>query len=249
MKIRSQRITRWLAWGTVRLFQLLFLTCRKIYLAPEPWLHLNHPSTPDDPHGVLCVWHDMLILPTFGAIKRNRRRSCCLVSQHQDGTYLAVSMDLLQYSTVRGSTRRGGAAALKQMLDDTAGKNIVITPDGPSGPRRQLKPGAIYVASQTGRPICAGAYACKSAWRIPGRWTDMVIPKPFTTMYIVTGPPIHVPPDLSRDELNEYVALVQSAMDDLSDQVERLARGEIDAIDFTAVPTSIDAPRQLHACA
>ncbi len=233
MKIRSHLLTRWISWFIVRASELLFRTCRLVYLAPEPWLSMDYVGElGDTSYGVLCVWHDMLIIPTMASPVGSRRRTCCLVSKHQDGSYLAEAMDFLGYTTVRGSTKRGGAGALKQLMADTAGKHIVITPDGPRGPRRQLKPGAVFVASQTGRPICAGAFACSSAWRIPGSWTDMVVPKPFSTVYLVTGTPMYVPPDLTREQLAQCVAQVQSAMDRLSDQVERLARGEIEKLVF-----------------
>lgn len=233
VKIRSRWLTRWISWGVVRTGQLLSRTCRLVYLAPEPWLRLNDAATPhESPPSVMCVWHDALLIPTMCVIEPIRRRTCCLVSQHQDGSFLAEAMDLLGYTTVRGSTRRGGAAAVKKLVDNTAGKHIVITPDGPLGPRRKLKSGAIYVASQTGRAICPGAFACRSGWRIQGKWTDMLIPRPFTTVYLVTGAPIAVPPDLPRSELERYVSLVQAAMDDLTDQAERLARGEIERIEF-----------------
>jgi lysophospholipid acyltransferase (LPLAT)-like uncharacterized protein len=204
------------------------------YLAPEPWLIMDRPADPSESRRVVCcVWHDALLIPTMVVHETHRRQTCCLVSKHQDGSFLAEAMDFLGYTTVRGSSRRGGAGAVKQLLDDTAGKHIVITPDGPRGPRRQLKPGAIYVASQTGRPLIVGAYACRSGWRVQGSWTDMLIPKPFTTVYCVISTPIFVPPDLSRAELDRYVAMAQSALDDLTEQVERLARGEIERIDFT----------------
>lgn len=208
-------------------------SCRLVYLAPEPWLRLDYVSEPEDERrGILCVWHDLLLIPTFAALGAKRGKTCCLVSQHQDGTYLAEAMNFLGYSTVRGSSRRGGAGAVKQLLEDTAGKHIVITPDGPRGPRRELKLGAIYVASQTGRPIAPGAYASLNAWRIQGSWTDAMIPKPFSTVYVVTGPAITVPPDLSREQLDQYRELLQGMMDRLHDQVDRLARGEIDHIEF-----------------
>jgi lysophospholipid acyltransferase (LPLAT)-like uncharacterized protein len=242
MKIRSQRLTRWLAWLVVRMYQLLFRTCRLVYLAPEPWLKLNSVAGPDDARrGILCVWHDVLLIPTFAGVPAARRQTCCLVSKHQDGTYLAEVMGFLGYTTVRGSSKRGGAGAVKQMLEDTAGRHIVITPDGPRGPRRKMKPGAVYVATQTGRPISAGAYACRRAWRIPADWTDFVIPKPFTTIYVVTGTPFYVPPDLTRDQLEEWVLRMQEAMDRLSDQVERLARGEIVRIEFAPPAEAIRA--------
>ena len=60
----------------------------------------------------------------------------------------------------------------------------------------------------------------------------MVIPKPFTTVYLVTGTPISLPANATREQLDQAVARMQDAMDRLSDQVERLARGEIDRIIF-----------------
>ena len=235
VKIRSRLLTRLLAWLVVKTIQLLFRSCRIACLAPEPWLRVDCADPEESRRGVLCVWHDSLVIPTFVPRRISRARTCCLVSQHQDGTYLAEVMSFLGYATVRGSSKRGGAGALKQLLDDTAGKHIVITPDGPRGPRRKLKPGAIYVASQTGRPLCVSASACRRFWSIAGRWTDMVIPKPFTTVYCVTESPIFVPPNLSREDLQRYLDLAQTAMDRLNDQVERLARGEIGRIDFDGV--------------
>jgi len=94
--------------------------------------------------------------------------------------------------------------------------------------------GAIYVASQTGRLLCPAPFVCRRGWRIAGRWTDMLIPWPFTTVYLVTGQPITMPPDLSRGELGLYMSRIQIAMDELTDQAERFARGETDQIEFAA---------------
>jgi lysophospholipid acyltransferase (LPLAT)-like uncharacterized protein len=209
------------------IFRALLATCRKVHLAPESRLTLVYPPKDAGPERfILCTWHDALIVPTFVSPAPNRRQTCCLVSKHQDGGYLADAMAILGYRTVRGSTSRGGAQAIKQLMDDTAGMHIVITPDGPRGPRREIKPGAVFLASQTGRRICTGAYACRHEWRIKGSWTDMAIPKPFTTIYLLTGAPITVPPNLPRIELDRYVQIVQTEMDRLTAEAEALTRGE-----------------------
>ena len=143
-------------------------------------------------------------------------------------------MALLGYSTVRGSSRRGGANALRQLLDDTAGKHIVFTPDGPCGPRRQLKQGCVFVASQLGRSLLPGAFVATKAWRPKGKWTDLAIPKPFSTIYVITGEAIAIPSDLTREQLSDYIALAQQAMDRLSEQVERMLSGK------QPPPTEID---------
>ena len=227
MRIRS----RWVAWAAasvaVGLTKLLFLTCRKIYLGVDDNTKLNHVPGPDEPERyVLCVWHDALLVPTFAAPRALREMTCCLVSQHQDGSYLANAMALLGYSTVRGSSRRGGAQAVRQLLEDTAGKHIVFTPDGPVGPRRELKQGPVYIASQLGRRILPGAYSATRAWRPKGRWTDILIPKPFSTVYVAMGTPIFIPAELSRDQIDSYIERVQQAMDQLNERIDKMARGE-----------------------
>ena len=227
MKIRS----RWLTWiaaaSVVGLSKLLFATCRKVYVGVDERRRLDYVPPPDDPERfILCVWHDELLIPTFAAPRGLREQTCCLVSQHQDGSYLANAMALLGYSTVRGSSRRGGATALRQLLDDTAGKHIVFTPDGPCGPRRQLKQGCVFVASQLGRSLLPGAFVATRVWRPKGKWTDLLIPKPFSTVYVVMGEPIAIPGDLSREQLDHYIALAQQAMDRLNDQAQRMLGGE-----------------------
>ncbi len=203
----------------VGLLRLLFATCRRVYHAPDPKYRLD--SLSEDPERfILCVWHDGLIIPTFGTRRVTRERACSLVSRHQDGTYLADAMALLGFRTVRGSTNKGGAQALRQLITDTEGLHINITPDGPRGPRREVKPGIVYLASQTGRRILVTAFTCDRGWRIRGSWTDALLPYPFTTVHLWTGGPLTIPPDLSRDALAAEVARVQQAMDDLNAEAE-----------------------------
>jgi lysophospholipid acyltransferase (LPLAT)-like uncharacterized protein len=71
-----------------------------------------------------------------------------------------------------------------------------------------------------------GAFVAKSGWRIRAQWTDMLIPLPFTTIYIVTGEPITIPAGLSRKELAGYVSLAQDAMDRLNDEAEKICAGK-----------------------
>ena len=184
-----------------------------------------NPSV-DDEYFVLCVWHDALLLPTFAAPRWLRQRCCCLVSQHQDGSYLADAMAWMDYTTVRGSTKRGGVEALRQLVNDTAGKHIIVTPDGPRGPRRTLKHGAAFIAAQTGRRLLPGAFVVNRGWRIPGSWTDLLVPMPFTTVYIMTGEPISIPEGISRTELGSYVMAAQQAMDVLNAEADRMVNAK-----------------------
>jgi lysophospholipid acyltransferase (LPLAT)-like uncharacterized protein len=78
-----------------------------------------------------------------------------------------------------------------------------------------MSPGIVYLASRSGSSIVPTAFACSRSWRIPGSWTDLVIPQPFSEVVLLSGDPIKVPAGLARADLNDYVARVQAAMDSL----------------------------------
>jgi lysophospholipid acyltransferase (LPLAT)-like uncharacterized protein len=205
-------------WG-----RALFRTLRIECIEADP---STNPYSGDGPAVIYSVWHDVMLFPLFAG---RHRRTVALVSKHHDGSFLAASMRRLNIGLVRGSSSRGGAAAVREMLDLPADKNIVMTPDGPRGPRRQIKLGLVFLASHCGRPIVPTAFTAARAWRVKGTWTDLLIPRPFSTVYALTGQPMVIKPNLSRAELLEAQTQVQAAMDALDADAERLARGGVPA--------------------
>ncbi|HAN93250.1 MAG TPA: hypothetical protein DCQ33_14390, partial [Nitrospira sp.] len=62
---------------------------------------------------------------------------------------------------VRGSSTRGGAEAFRQLIRlGRSGGNLVLTPDGPKGPRQVVKVGVVQLARATGLPIIPMAFGC-----------------------------------------------------------------------------------------
>ena len=232
MKIRSRILTKLAAGLAVLVVRLLFATCRRRIRPEVPGI--NPYDGTGDRRYLFCVWHDQILMTCFTGRPQNMAG---LVSRHQDGSYLADTMKLLGITPVRGSSSRGGAQAMRQMLDVARDLHIAITPDGPRGPRRQAKGGIVFLASQTGRAIVPTAYACRRAWRIKGSWTDMLVPQPFTTIYTLGGRPLEVPPNLTREQLEHYTARLQSEMDRLDTDLHRWLGGEI------AMSTSVGSQR------
>lgn len=220
MKIRSRRLIRLLARLIAAACRALFATTRVEIQAARPGISPYEDS--GDQKYLYCIWHDSILGPIFGGRCVDM---AALVSRHGDGSYVADALECVDITPIRGSSSRGGAAALREMLDAARNKDIAIATDGPRGPRREVKLGIIYLASQTGRPIVPTAFSARRGWRVRGRWTDLLIPMPFTKVWLLGGKPIHVPARLTRDELTSYRDQVQQAMETLTARADGLARG------------------------
>jgi hypothetical protein len=157
---------------------------------------------------IFALWHARL-LPL--AYTHRGRGVVLLVSRHRDGEIIARVIQRLGYLTVRGSSTRGGEASLRAMVALAPGHSLGITPDGPRGPREQLKPGVVALASLTGLPVVPVAAADSGAWVLRS-WDGFRVPRPFARIVVAHGEPIHVPPSLSAAETEGWRLRVESAL-------------------------------------
>ncbi|MBD3673075.1 MAG: lysophospholipid acyltransferase family protein [Planctomycetaceae bacterium] len=232
MKIRNPRLTRLLAWCLGKSLRLLSRTVR--YHLHEEFAGVS-PISPDCRTPCLyALWHDQTLMPiTFRIGISDPDKilpSRALVSKHQDGSWLTELMKHFHLGAIRGSSSKGGAAALRKLLETSEEGHIVITPDGPRGPRHKVKPGIVYLASATGIPIVVNANAVDRYWDIQGSWTNQIVPKPFSNVFLLTGAPIHVPPEITREQMEQYQTLLESELERLHVLAERIASGEISEI-------------------
>ena len=245
MKIRNPTLNRLLARFAARLLTVWLRTCRvEAFAAPgtSPFAgRLGEPGRPSvsrrfggwglkkdvgpHVHGFFPFWHEWIVPHVFA---RPHASMAGLISQHRDGGYLADAMTAVGLKTVRGSTSRGGAAAVKQILAECDAWDVGITPDGPRGPRRELKPGVAFLASRTGRPVVPTAVACSSAWVVKGSWTDLVLPKPFSRIVFCGGPAIYLPADADREELNAWCRRIETAIAVQESRAGTIAAGQAD---------------------
>ena len=140
------------------------------------------------PH-VFLLWHEVL-LPLLW---QHRRQSIAIVvSEAREGQYLADFAATLGYRTVRGSSTRGAARALLGAVRELqAGHAVAFTPDGPRGPRRELKPGVVAAAQRGGAVIVPLHAEADRAWRLDS-WDRFMIPKPAARVRITYGRPFEV---------------------------------------------------------
>lgn len=148
---------------------------------------------------LLAAWHGQL----FAAVMANRHRGfSAMASTHGDADLIARMMTSWGYSFVRGSSSKGGLAALLQMVEHLRdGRHFAITPDGPRGPRGVPKPGALVAAVRAGVPIIPVHFAVSRAWRF-NSWDRFCIPKPFARVRAIYGD-AWIPPDTSEASMAE----------------------------------------------
>lgn len=189
------------------------LDCR--FIAEDP------RSLPDNlgQNGIYLTWHENLLFPTTAY---TRNKVAALISNHRDGELIARVLKMMGTPSVRGSTNRKGTTGLRNLMRRGKVMHVAITPDGPRGPRRVVKLGAVYLASRNGMPIIPVGCAFTKAKRA-GSWDHMALPIPGAKGYCVIGPPISVPADVSMDDLESHRQTVQAAMDRVQQRAESLA--------------------------
>lgn len=174
-----------------------------------------------DRRALYLFWHETILLPAYS---HTRQKIPILVSTHRDGELITQVIRMLGGLALRGSSTRGGARAVREMLREAKLRHLALTPDGPLGPRRQIQDGAVYLASRAQLPVVPAGFAC-SACRRAKSWDRMIIPRPFADAWCVVGEPIDVPEDLTRDQLSQYRSRIQRAMDAVQAQAEDFAAG------------------------
>ena len=107
---------------------------------------------------IIAFWHGrQLMMP----LAYRGRKAYILISQHRDGELIQRIVSRFGFHAVRGSTTRGGASALRRLIVvGRAGGDVVVTPDGPKGPRQVAQPGVVQLAKATGLPIVPLTFAC-----------------------------------------------------------------------------------------
>lgn len=130
------------------------------------------------------LWHNRLFLAAEIFRRFRRRPVCALVSTSRDGAWLTAFFELMGLRAVRGSSSRGGRQAAHGLVAALrTGHDVGITPDGPRGPRYELKPGTVTVARRSRADVLLIGARFGPAWRLRS-WDGFYVPRPFSTVWI-----------------------------------------------------------------
>jgi len=138
------RLVPWLGYGVIRVLRwTMRITTQNSKVADDFWK--------EGQNFIAAFWHGRQLMMPFA---NKGKRISILISQHRDGELIARTVARFGFHAERGSTTRGGAAALRRLVRRArAGDLVVMTPDGPRGPRHVVQPGVLTLAMLTGLPI------------------------------------------------------------------------------------------------
>ena len=163
---------------------------------------------------MLAFWHEYNLVAAIAAWRLRRHRYHISFSTQ---TFRGQVMDAMLAALGSGSValpaegERSEAARLSLELARLGreGASPVISPDGPVGPYRHAKPGALIVAREAGIPIQPWAVAARPAIRLNGRWDRHIVPLPFCRLRVIEGAPMTI---AARDRLRPKLAELQAEM-------------------------------------
>ena len=172
---------------------------------------------------VLAFWHEYNLVAAIAALRlRRHRHHVSFSTQTFRGEVMTAFLEALDAGSVALPAEKDRAGATRLTLEmgrlGREGASVVISPDGPLGPYRRAKPGALIVARESGLRLQPWAVVARPAIRLSRRWDRHIVPLPFCRLAVMEAEPIPVAP---RQPLRPLLARLQAALDEVAARADR----------------------------
>lgn len=176
----------------------------------------------DDPV-VLAFWHEYNLAAAIAAWRlRRHRHHVSFSTRGFRGEVMTAMLAALDAGSVplpdEGARAESARLAGELAVIGRAGSSPVISPDGPFGPYRRAKPGALIVARESGLEIQPWAVVAEPAIRLSGRWDRHLVPLPFCRIRVLQGRPVALAPGA---RLRPAIAALQDELDRVATAADR----------------------------
>ncbi len=136
---------------------------------------------------LLCAWHQQF----FSAIRHFQSyrsyNPSIMISRSSDGALIAGVAERTGWHTARGSSSKGGQAALRHVIVNLQNSKLAAhIVDGPRGPAGEVKAGVIRMAHLTDSVIVPVYASAGKGWYF-NSWDRFMLPKPFSKVHIRFG--------------------------------------------------------------
>jgi len=156
-----------------------YLLMRFFWYTSKKNFHIEGEIT--QKQSIVVCWHaELLMSPQAYRYFHKKQHASAIMSRHFDGDMIAKSLMNFSINPLRGSSSRGAKQVLLEAFRALKkGDDLLVTPDGPRGPRHHISNGAIALAHKAKAPVLTVHFRPKSYWSLKS-WDKFIIPKPFT---------------------------------------------------------------------
>jgi lysophospholipid acyltransferase (LPLAT)-like uncharacterized protein len=207
------------------LASLLVQAVGRLLLSTYRFTVVNAEGLASEEPRIFTFWHNQLVGCGWLLYRRLVRRGkplVLIVSLSRDGEVTARAAARTGFLVARGSSNKGGLGALRtaRKFIKNERASVLTAADGSQGPIYECQPGTIVLSQVTGAPVVPMAFATRHSWRVRS-WDRLVIPRPFSKIFVLFGEPQVYPSRLSTAELEQAAADLKQQLDRLAPAVER----------------------------
>ncbi|HET7717439.1 MAG TPA: hypothetical protein VFK86_17595 [Bauldia sp.] len=150
---------------------------------------LAESALPDPPTIWVC-WHEFNLVAIAVYPLVRSRAGFAIVPRGIVGATVTGWLEGSEIAPVPVDGDARGGLVLRRLREALAGGwDVVIAVDGPGGPRRELRPGAVWLAKAAAAPVIAFGCAAAPAVRFP-RWDRHLIPLPGARIAVAMSAPL-----------------------------------------------------------
>lgn len=178
---------------------------------------------------IFAIWHESNLAAAVSAYRlREDNRAIVFSTRGLRGIVMNTMLESLGSGVVtlpaEGMATRAEAASMSRTMARVgrSGWSLVISCDGPWGPHRVAKPGALIVARESSLPIQPWAISVRPTWRLKRRWDRQIVPLPFARMRVEEGTRLRVG---ERDRIKPLVTVLQGELMRAAERVDRRMGG------------------------
>lgn len=168
---------------------------------------------------ILACWHEQALLALEPVLRLVRAGLgvTLMVSHSRDGELATRVIRPWGVRVIRGSASRGGQAGLRGLYREIVRHDAspLVLPDGPRGPRGEVKPGAVVLSQTSRAPIQPLGFAASSSWRLRS-WDRLAVARPFAEIAVAVGEPRLIERELDDSRRQQACRWLEEELDRLT---------------------------------
>lgn len=193
-------------YGCKWLMRAILLTCRIELHGLEQFT-----KTASKGKCILMLWHNRIAIVPDILTRFTKFLYAAVISNSRDGEFLAILVNSYKVGKIIRVSHDSRHEALHQLINHLKNSQeiVVITPDGPKGPRYGMKPGLAVAAKKANASVVPLSWTASKYWQLK-TWDKLMIPKPFSTIRFSIGSPLKLTGDRPNNLHADIVLLEET---------------------------------------